>query len=142
MKPAKPMCQSCGVRRVQRYGDNLCLRCTNWLHKANSTRPEPVPEDIIKRRVVKYGVTVEGFKAMLREQANSCAICGKVPPQPIFDLFVDHNHATGAPRGLLCHACNTGIGHLQDSPYVLRRALEYLTERGHYGRLSSEEQAS
>lgn len=44
-------------------------------------------------------------------------------------LVVDHDHTTGAVRGLLCSACNTGIGHLKDDPAVVAAALHYLKER-------------
>jgi hypothetical protein len=44
----------------------------------------------------------------------------------MFELVVDHDHNTGAVRGLLCHSCNTGLGHLGDSVETLARALDYL----------------
>jgi hypothetical protein len=40
---------------------------------------------------------------------------------------VDHDHVTAAVRGVLCGGCNTGMGQLRDNPWVLRRAIEYLT---------------
>lgn len=63
---------------------------------------------------------------MTREEAAAlragkpCAICGK-PAQA-----VDHDHQTGAVRGVLCHKCNTGIGFLGDSPERLESAIRYL----------------
>ncbi|GAA0369451.1 endonuclease VII domain-containing protein [Actinoallomurus spadix] len=30
-------------------------------------------------------------------------------------------------RGILCADCNTGMGQLRDDPWVVRRAIEYLT---------------
>mgnify|MGYP001576209901 CR=1 FL=1 len=41
-------------------------------------------------------------------------------------LHIDHNHTTGAVRGLLCTQCNVGVGMLKDSPAVLRAAANYL----------------
>jgi hypothetical protein len=43
-------------------------------------------------------------------------------------LHVDHDHITGRVRALLCSGCNTGIGHLQDDPDVLRRAADYIEQ--------------
>ena len=54
---------------------------------------------------------------------NSCNICGAQPDEP---LRVDHNHETGAVRGLLCRNCNVALGLMQDSPERLQQALSYL----------------
>lgn len=53
---------------------------------------------------------------------TQCAICGATDK-----LCWDHNHATGKFRGTLCNTCNLGIGLLKDSPYLLERAIEYVT---------------
>lgn len=72
---------------------------------------------------VKYGVTVEQYESMLAAQDSRCAICRRESDKP---LCVDHNHETGAVRGLLCWHCNIALGKLQDDPEVVRAALEYL----------------
>lgn len=41
-------------------------------------------------------------------------------------LVVDHDHATGKVRGLLCHNCNRALGLLHDNPVTINNALEYL----------------
>jgi len=46
----------------------------------------------------------------------------------VLDLHVDHDHITGALRGLLCSACNTGLGFFRDHPELLKRAIEYLNQ--------------
>jgi Recombination endonuclease VII len=45
---------------------------------------------------------------------------------------VDHDHVTGFVRGVLCTGCNSGMGQLRGDPWVIRRAIEYLTG-GHSG---------
>lgn len=62
---------------------------------------------------------------MLDAQGGGCAICGEGPGDR-FHLVVDHDHQTSEVRGLLCTACNVGIGNLRDDPDLLRRALAYL----------------
>lgn len=83
-------------------------------------------------RARKYGVTVTEAMEILGEQGYACAICLNTFLSPR-SAFMDHNHATGEFRGFLCPACNTGLGHLRDSPKVLAAALEYLMIHGHYG---------
>jgi hypothetical protein len=73
----------------------------------------------------KYGLTQAAFEAMLAEQDGLCAICSL----PMSTPKIDHDHSTGRVRGLLCSPCNTGIGHLKDSPEVLFAAYQYLAAR-------------
>nr|WP_245160501.1 endonuclease VII domain-containing protein [Blastococcus sp. CT_GayMR20] len=58
---------------------------------------------------------------MLRNQGGMCAICRVAPA-----AHVDHDHATGAVRALLCFNCNGGLGQFKDDPDVLRAAAEYV----------------
>jgi hypothetical protein len=75
----------------------------------------------------KYGITQPEFDAMLAAQGG-CKCCGRTRKR----MVVDHDHRTGAVRGILCSACNNGIGALGDTGDGLRRALAYLEthERG------------
>lgn len=70
-----------------------------------------------------YGITLEDYDEMFAAQGGMCAICN----QPsIKNLSVDHEHATGAIRGLLCGPCNFGLGHFRDNTDFLAAAIEYL----------------
>lgn len=73
----------------------------------------------------EFGITIEDRDRMFAEQDGLCAIC-KSDPHPVQGLQVDHCHATGRVRGLLCSKCNRGIGYFKDSPELLRRAAAYL----------------
>ena len=75
-----------------------------------------------------YGITIETYESMLEEQGHKCAICGNADSgrSNTDALAVDHDHRTGAIRGLLCHPCNSGIGLLKDDATVLTAAAEYL----------------
>lgn len=70
-----------------------------------------------------YGITTEQYEQLKRNQNGKCAICSGE-----FDstLHVDHCHKTGAIRGLLCNACNSGLGKLKDSVKLLKSAIKYL----------------
>lgn len=74
----------------------------------------------------RHGVTLDQYHAMLERQGELCAICQSVL-QPINkDTHIDHDHATGKVRGLLCGACNLGLGKFKDNPAALRAAAAYV----------------
>lgn len=73
----------------------------------------------------KFGITSDDFDQMLKHQRGKCAIC-KSPDPKAANWHVDHDHVTSQIRGLLCRACNTGIGLLQDDPKVIDAALNYV----------------
>jgi hypothetical protein len=78
-----------------------------------------------------YGITVAQYEELLESQGGVCAICGRpetrIQQGKVKRLHVDHCHSTGVVRGLLCAACNTGIGLLQDDPDIIARALEHVS---------------
>jgi hypothetical protein len=74
-----------------------------------------------------YGLSSDDYAALLAEQNGVCAICGKTPKSI---LYVDHNHATGSVRGLLCQDCNIGLGRFKDDIVLLEAAIKYLVSRG------------
>ena len=76
-----------------------------------------------RNKLANYGLTLEQFSQLLETQAGACLICLDLMNQPV----VDHCHASGAVRGLLCRKCNAALGLLKDSQEVLLRAAEYLT---------------
>ena len=76
----------------------------------------------------KYGLAKGDYEQMLEAQGGLCAICGQ-PPGSGRRLDVDHDHQTGTVRGLLCSACNTGLGLFRDDPSALAGAIRYLNSR-------------
>lgn len=74
----------------------------------------------------QLGLTIEDYDRMLAEQGGVCAICGNPPKARRLD--VDHDHRTGAVRGLLCHRCNRGVSW--DALGWLERAQAYLLRAG------------
>jgi hypothetical protein len=76
------------------------------------------------RRRRKYGVTASTYARMVAAQGGHCAICGGDPQRK--GLVVDHDHATGRIRALLCTKCNAGLGFLRDDEELVRRAATYL----------------
>lgn len=101
----------------------------------NGRRPTPERSEYLRRwyhekgraRFLerKYGITDEAYTALLEEQCQRCAIC--LGTDSNMKLSVDHDHQTGAVRGLLCRACNMGVGIFNEDPAALRRAADYLS---------------
>lgn len=75
----------------------------------------------------KYGISPEQYDAMFARQNGGCAVCGAPPGRR--RLAVDHNHATGVVRGLLCSSCNTALGSLRDDPFLIRSLAVYVESR-------------
>lgn len=121
------------VLREGRYGD----RPGTSAHRGE--RERETERDIYRlrgdgARLKKYGLSHSQYHALLVKQGNACAICGlqfESAPTSHANLgrrpHVDHDHATGRVRGILCGPCNKGIGFFRDSPSALRRAARYLS---------------
>lgn len=91
-----------------------------------SRNPERVRVSRLKQR---YGITGEKYDEMLAAQGGACAICRAPQGDSQYKrLYVDHCHASGTIRGLLCMACNVGIARFGDDPNTLRAAILYLEE--------------
>lgn len=68
-----------------------------------------------------YGLSIEEHATMVAAQGGRCAICREERK-----LHVDHDHDTGAVRGLLCNRCNTGLRVLEE-PERLAASQAYLS---------------
>lgn len=73
------------------------------------------------------GATPELYLALLSEQDSRCGIC-RVPGAP---LALDHDHATGQPRGLLCRTCNYALGIAETQLALGARSRLTLEQRGY-----------
>jgi hypothetical protein len=75
----------------------------------------------------KYGLTIERYDQLVEQQAGRCKICGTTATdRRTKRLHIDHDHVTGDVRGLLCGACNLGLGKAGDSPERLFAMGGYL----------------
>lgn len=106
----------------------------------NARRRETITYEIARNGYLKsrHGITLAEYDAWFERQGGVCAICGR-PPEAlkigkkarVFSiLHVDHNHATGALRDLLCNHCNSGIGYMREDPVIGRKMLAYLEKHG------------
>jgi hypothetical protein len=70
----------------------------------------------------RAGLTPEQFHTMVADCGGRCAICDTLTTK----VNVDHDHHTGAVRGLLCTSCNIFIGYIEKSKRRHLRAQAYL----------------
>lgn len=125
MTAARQVCRTCGedkpaseFRSNWRRESCLDFNCHDCVSHIN--------------RLARFGITPEQYQEMLDAQGHACAICEL--PERVTDsrngrikaMAVDHDHQTGAVRGLLCQNCNKGIGNLGDNPDRLIAAAAYL----------------
>ena len=107
-----------------------------WEPGAKRNSPSATPEYKRNYNLMKnYGITSADYDDMLKKQDYKCAICQSPSTNSRSKYFmVDHDHDTGAVRGLLCHKCNTLLGHANDDTTILNNAIKYLNssrDEGH-----------
>lgn len=122
------------------YTHSWCRDCRNEAHREYRARNR---DKIIKKqreyynsdkgRVVmlrsnlkkNYNVTVETYQELIASQDGECLICHK-DLNGVGVANIDHDHATGIIRGVLCKACNRGLGMFKDDIQLLLKAVVYL----------------
>lgn len=113
-------------------GVKLCSSCREAIRRWKRANPERVRTQSaaqhLKRR---YGLTVERYGEMLKEQGGVCRIClrpetARVASGETKPLAVDHCHETGRVRSLLCNNCNTAVGFLESRRDLIDSMLEYI----------------
>ncbi len=122
------------IAREKRKASKAKLRAKNpdaYKRKANGhadqwkIRNPEKSREVQRWAAVKYrtGATREVYAELLHKQNGVCAICYQ--PQEC-NLHVDHCHATGKIRGLLCGPCNRMLGMAKENEAVLVSAVEYI----------------
>lgn len=118
----QPWCKKCHNARARR-----------WRRKNPGYHTKRLARDphYFRRSKLRslYGISLETYEEMLASQKAVCAICGeqekrKLQGRPA-PLVVDHDHMTKKVRGLLCHACNTALAHIERIAWA-EKARSYL----------------
>ena len=141
--PQSKKCPKCGKRKPRdafyldwkREGalHTYCKDCCKSKAKESYARSDKAERTRIHREWVRanrdhiraykvaqsLGITVQEVEAVLAR--GKCDLCGSTE-----GLCVDHCHRAGHIRGLLCSACNKGLGFFRDDPRLLRKAARYL----------------
>ena len=74
----------------------------------------------------KYGITPTQLEALWHVQSGKCPLC-LVVLETFRSGHVDHDHSTGAVRGILCKHCNVGLGMFKESPASMARAIGWVS---------------
>lgn len=114
----------CATCAVERKSEDSRVRYLTVGRGVYRSRKEEMRADYF---LTTYGLTMEAWQELLDAQDWRCALCERdLSVCTLRGIHVDHDHATGAIRGVLCTRCNTGLGALGDNVEGLRRALAYL----------------
>jgi len=90
---------------------------------ASKSKRKEDPRSLKDRKLRdRYGITVDQYDEMVKNQNGQCKIC-----KESVKLHVDHCHKTGQVRGLLCNGCNRGLGYFNDNIDKLISATTYLS---------------
>lgn len=81
----------------------------------------------LKNRAFRVDIQLEKFYELWNKEDGFCPICGAWFGE--VDFVLDHNHETGAVRGILCYSCNTGLGLFKENLDSLQKAMSYCAER-------------
>jgi len=106
---------------AERWNYNgICVEC-----KREADKPSNIKAGKKYRVKKEYGLTPQQVDDMMIAQGGKCAICNDVLGST-HHAQIDHCHATGVVRGLLCINCNWMLGKSRDNPVTLRAAADYL----------------
>ena len=101
----------------------------DWINEDRKNNPDKYKDKGLRKF---FGIGLTEYNEKHSAQQGLCAICGNeettrhVGKDTPKNLAVDHNHATGQIRGLLCRGCNQGIGNFKEDLQRLKKAVAYL----------------
>lgn len=120
---AHSLCQYCyNIQQDRIHPESKKRRVNRWIEKNKQK------DYLLRRRGWlrrEYGLTLEQYDELLQKQGGRCAICKTTVPGGIGSWHVDHDHATGKIRGLLCFDCNICLGRIDKNKSVIQGIIDY-----------------
>ena len=115
---------------------DTCMYCPKPMARRENGRRR-ICQDCNRERkyLYQYGIDLIDYREMWESQGGLCGACNQPETALRADgtvrwLCVDHDHATGLVRGLLCYHCNQGVGHFKDNTEYLQGAIDDLIRTG------------
>lgn len=107
----KARCRACEAALHQKWKSENRERYLEWKRGNHDKR-------LHYRLKAAYGLTLDDFNTLLAKQGGTCALCLKPETTRnrrggVRRLSVDHDHATGRVRGLLCFRCNVAVAQFE-----------------------------
>jgi len=125
-KESKDLTEFYANPRAKDKKDYRCKACSKVRASKFANTLTPFERRARKLKAA-YGMSPQEYEAKYEEQGGRCSICRvEAPAGGGKGLHIDHCHETDKVRGLLCSACNLGLGKFMDSSARLRSALHYL----------------
>jgi superfamily II helicase len=116
------VCVKCDSKRVVEWQRNNKDRFrANQKKFANKESTKRYRKDWQLKK--NFNISIEEYERLVKKQKGKCGICKKED-----SLHVDHNHISGAVRGLLCSPCNLALGLFKDDKTILKNAIKYLNK--------------
>lgn len=128
-KRTNNLCYKCNIAPIDQHLQSYCRACGTEIARAwmrrNTTKlnARMRAKNDPANKVLLLDFTEEDYSTMYENQQGHCAICQR---RPEYRLLVDHDHATGLVRGLLCRQCNLGIGQFRDDAVSFLHAARYV----------------
>jgi hypothetical protein len=122
-------CRSCRNEYKRSFWAKPEVR-DRWIKKSKEFRKTHEGQRSRRRSAWKsrYNLSEDVYYQMCKTQNYSCAVCG-IRVTGNDHLHVDHDHASGKVRGLLCRCCNTAVGMVRESREILKNLIVYLEQR-------------
>lgn len=89
---------------------HICRLCKNAQRKKS---------DNLRR----YGISTTELQALMQQAKGLCMLCRKKRK-----LHIDHDHATGRVRGLLCYRCNVFVWAVHENPQLAKSLTRKLPQ--------------
>lgn len=128
-----PLTKTCGKCKEEKLITEYYLQRGEGLRKSdynsyckychNRRSPKEQVKQRNNRARIKrdYGLTVDEYQLMFELVDYKCVVCKSEKK-----LVLDHCHETGQIRNVLCHNCNTALGHVKDNIIILQGLVKYL----------------